>query len=197
MVLFKQERQAAVQFKFRDITKQSIRWRSKTGLVQKVRFCVNEKTPKYDTVHAWKHSKFVRPFDPILVSMFICQECCDLSNRFKKTEAPMRLKASNKMKATNVFNTIKYALQSVVPRYISNGVQCDQIGRFLKVLRGKFSNNSGQNIWQLLQLFWNMQLFKKNNFGYFWGNFRKNGATFYCNSWSHWWLMASFIAIIM
>ena len=52
--------------------------------------------------------------------------------------------------------------------------QCDQIGRFLKVIGDKISIKSSPNYFSLLGLFWKTSLLCKNCYGYFLGNFRKH-----------------------
>ena len=58
--------------------------------------------------------------------------------------------------------------------------QCDQIGRFFKFLRNKFSCKSSPNIWRLFGYFKNHHFLSKNCCGHFW-------AAFYSIIWSHWW----------
>ena len=49
--------------------------------------------------------------------------------------------------------------------------QCDQIGRFLKILADKFSFKRSQNILSVLGLFWKQHFLSKKCCGYFLGNF--------------------------
>ena len=64
-------------------------------------------------------------------------------------------------------------------------MQCDQIGRILKVLGSKFSFNTSPNIWWLFGLFWKPLIRSLNCSGLFLGLFWKNWAIFYFNIWSH------------
>ena len=52
--------------------------------------------------------------------------------------------------------------------------QCDQIGRFLKVLGDKICYKSSPNNYQIFGLFWKTSLLCKNWCGYFLGNFWKH-----------------------
>ena len=63
--------------------------------------------------------------------------------------------------------------------------QCDQIGRFLKILGDRKSSKRSPNDWQLFGLFWKTSLLCKNCIGYFWKTFVKNWTTFFSNIWSH------------
>ena len=69
--------------------------------------------------------------------------------------------------------------------------QCDQIGRFLKVLCNTFCYQSSPNIWKCFGVFCSVSLFKKNCFGFFLGNNRKIWVTFNSSIWSHWFQVTS------
>ena len=57
--------------------------------------------------------------------------------------------------------------------------QCDQIGRFLKVLGNRISSKRSRNDWQLFGLFWKISLWCKNCIGYFLGNFWQKMGYFF------------------
>ena len=86
--------------------------------------------------------------------------------------------------ARAVLPVIKVSLCLAIANYISYE-QCDQIGRFLKVLGNRKSSKRSPNDWQLFGLFWKTSLLCKNCISYFLGNFWKNWATFFSNIWSH------------
>ena len=52
--------------------------------------------------------------------------------------------------------------------------QCDQIGRFFKVLGIMVSIKSSPDTWCIFGLWWKAKLFMLNYSSYFLGNFRKN-----------------------
>ena len=62
--------------------------------------------------------------------------------------------------------------------------QCDQIGRFEKVICYKFYYKSAQNIWQLYGLLQKHNFLSNNYCGSFLGNLCKIWVTFYSNIWS-------------
>ena len=64
-------------------------------------------------------------------------------------------------------------------------VQCDQIGRFLKVLGNRLSCKISPNDWKVFGLFWKTSLLLKTALPTFLGNFWKNFATFFSKIWSH------------
>ena len=66
------------------------------------------------------------------------------------------------------------------------GRQCDQIGRFLKVLGNIFCHQSSPNIWKCFVYYVVCHFFKKNCFDFFLGNNWKIWITFNSNIWSHW-----------
>ena len=61
-------------------------------------------------------------------------------------------------------------------------VQCDQIGRFLKVLGNWISSKRSPNDWQLFGCFEKPHSFVKTAF---WATFGKYWATFFSNIWSY------------
>ena len=63
--------------------------------------------------------------------------------------------------------------------------QCDQIGRFLKILGLKICYKSSPKDCQLFGLFCKTSLLCKNCLGYFLGILGNIRATFYSNIWSH------------
>ena len=56
--------------------------------------------------------------------------------------------------------------------------ECDQIGRFLKVLSDKFSSKSNQNVYKLFRLHWKRKHFCRNCCKDFWATFWKIGLLF-------------------
>ena len=68
----------------------------------------------------------------------------------------------------------------------SSGNQCDQIGRFLKVLATKFLAKEAQMIRTVMVYFEKSHSHVKTGLATFLGNFWKNWATFYSNIWSQW-----------
>ena len=63
--------------------------------------------------------------------------------------------------------------------------QCDQIGRFFKVLGDKFTFKSYPNVWQLLGPIGKASLLSNTAMTTFWATFGKNWATLYFGIWSH------------
>ena len=61
----------------------------------------------------------------------------------------------------------------------TSGIQCDQIGRFLKVLRHMVSVKSSPNAWWMFGLKWKATLLMLNYCGYFLGNFWKTLGYFF------------------
>ena len=86
-----------------------------------------------------------------------------------------------------VFGKLLYLLDNfMLPKAFSyeagqqKHVQCDQIGRFLKVFGNKISSKSSPNDWQLFGLFWKTSLLCKTALAtsYFLGNFWKKSGYF-------------------
>ena len=67
--------------------------------------------------------------------------------------------------------------------------QCDQIWRFLKIVGNNFACKSSP---KTLVTFWailKVTLHGKTAVTSIWATFRDISATFYSNTWSHWWLL--------
>ena len=71
--------------------------------------------------------------------------------------------------------------------------QCDQIGRFWKIIGNKISSKRSGNDWHLLGYFEKPNSYEKTAFATFWATFGKNWATFYSNIWLHCFWANSFL----
>ena len=69
--------------------------------------------------------------------------------------------------------------------FLPTTYQCDQIGRFFKVLGDKFSLKSSPNVLWMFGLLWKHPFSCINCCGYFLGNLVKFWATLYFSFWSH------------
>ena len=82
--------------------------------------------------------------------------------------------------------TISHSFSPIPTITYSLSLQCDQIGRFLKVLGNKFSFKSSPKVfcdfWALLK---NITFLVKSSMVNFWATFGTSWATFYFSTWSH------------
>ena len=82
--------------------------------------------------------------------------------------------------------TISHSFSPIPTITYSLSLQCDQIGRFLKVLGNKFSFKSSPKVfcdfWALLK---NITFLVKSSMVNFWATFGTSWATFYFSIWSH------------
>ena len=90
-------------------------------------------------------------------------------------------KYKNEMKRTNNKSTKEYFFVKRCELLI----QCDQIGRFLKVLGDIVSHKVAQMHGDFLGIF-EKQHFSSNSYCSFLGNLQKIWTTLYFNIWSHW-----------
>ena len=65
-------------------------------------------------------------------------------------------------------------------------LQCDQIWLFFKGLINKYPTRVAQIFAKFVDSLEKHPYLILNYFGYFYGNFGENWATFYSNIWSHW-----------